>query len=195
MTVSGGIPDLGEDVGFRAHPLVAAGIRYDAEATELVAPFDDRDVRLDRIVAPGHSQGERHIVKRIEVDDGTMLGCRCRDQHRQPPDRLRSDDDVGDTGRAAQDGIAFLLRDATGNSDDRIVTLLVGKLPKLAQACVQLVLGPLTNAAGVDHDHVRVTGLAGGFITSLLEQAGHALRVVNVHLTAERFDQILSSHP
>ena len=126
---------------------------------------------------------------------GRRSATACRYQHGQAPDRLRSDDDVGDTGRAAQDGVAFLLRDAAGNRDDRIVALLVGELAKLAQARVQLVLGALANAAGVDHKYVCVAGLARGFIARLLEQAGHAFGVVNVHLTAERFDQILSSHP
>jgi hypothetical protein len=43
------LPNLRQDVGLGPHPLVAAGIRNDAEAAELVAPFDDRDVRLHRI--------------------------------------------------------------------------------------------------------------------------------------------------
>ena len=42
------LADLRQDVGLRPHPLVAARVRHDAEAAELVAALDDRDVRLHR---------------------------------------------------------------------------------------------------------------------------------------------------
>ena len=127
-----------------------------------------------------------------------MTGRRSRrgllDHHRQPADRLGADDDVGDAGRTFQDGVAFLLRDAAGDGDDRIVALLGGELPQLAEPRVELVLGALAHAARVDDDDVGVRGLLGGLVARLLEQPGHALGVVDVHLAAERFDQVFPGH-
>ena len=107
---------------------------------------------------------KRHVVERIEVDDRTPLGRGLLDQHRQPPDRLRADDDVGDAGRALQDRLAFLLRHAAGDGDDRVVALLVGQLPQLAEPRVELVLGALAHAAGVDDDDVGVGGVVGRLV-------------------------------
>ncbi len=64
----GRFPNLCEDVGLRAHAFVAARIGHDAEAAELVAAFDDGDVRLHRVAAPGESKRERHVGVRIEIE-------------------------------------------------------------------------------------------------------------------------------
>jgi len=95
-----GLPHLGDDVGLGPHAFVAARIRYDAEAAEIVAPFDDRDVGLDRVVPPSHPQRERHIVVGIDVDDRRTAAAVCGllDEHRQAADGLRADHHVGDPG-------------------------------------------------------------------------------------------------
>src|SRR5207247_6853912 len=59
---------------------------------------------------------------------------------------------------------------------------------------IELFLGALADAARVDHDDVGVGRLVGRLEPGLLQQAGHALRVVNVHLAAERFDEVFTSH-
>ena len=46
MSCARRLAHFGQDVGPCPHPLVAAGVGDDAEATEFVAAFDDRDVRL-----------------------------------------------------------------------------------------------------------------------------------------------------
>ena len=46
---------------------------------------------------------------------------RLLDQHREAANRLGADDDVGDAGRAFEDRLAFLLRHAAGDGDDRVV--------------------------------------------------------------------------
>src|SRR4030095_15677000 len=63
-----GIPDLGDDLRFRTHPLVSARIWNDAEAADLVAALDDRDPGANRVVAPGEAKRERDVVMRSEVD-------------------------------------------------------------------------------------------------------------------------------
>ncbi len=52
----GGLTDLRHDIRLRPHALVSPRVRDDAEAAELVAPFDDRHIRLDRIGTPRHAK-------------------------------------------------------------------------------------------------------------------------------------------
>ena len=89
--------------------------------------------------------------------------------------------------------VAFLLRDAAGDRDDRVVAVSRRQLPELAEPRVQLLLGALADAAGVDDDDVGVAVVVGRLVAGLLEQPRHALGVVDVHLAAERLDQILSA--
>ena len=211
----GRFADLRQDVGLRAHPLVPSRIRDDTEAAELVAPFDDRDVGLHRIGAPGHPRREAHIAVRVEVDqrDGSRFAaadsrparidsrpllapflCRPGDQHRQLADGLRTDDHVGDAGQASENGLAFLLRDASGNGDNRVVSLFGSELPQLAEPRVELLLGALAHAARVDDDEVGIDRFGRRLEAGLLEEPGHPLRVVDVHLAAERLDQVFTRH-
>src|SRR4030095_16927990 len=62
------VADFRQDVGLGAHALVAARVRHYAEAAELIAALDDRDVRLDRIVSRRHAKRPRYVVLRAEVD-------------------------------------------------------------------------------------------------------------------------------
>ena len=188
------LANLGEDVALGPHPLMAARVRHDAKAAELIAAFDDRHVGLQRVGPPRHPQGKRDIVVGIEVDDRLARRRGLFDQHRQPADRLRADDHIGDALRALEDFRAFLLRHATGNGDDGMVALFDTHLPQLAEARVQLLLRALADAAGVDHHQIGVDGLVCGFEPCLLQQAGHPLRVVDVHLAAERLDQVFTRH-
>ena len=49
---------VGNDVRDRPHALVPPRVWDDAEGTELVAPFDDGDVGLERILTPRNSEWE-----------------------------------------------------------------------------------------------------------------------------------------
>ncbi len=53
---------------------------------------------------------------------------------------------------------------------------------KVAEVAVELVVGVLPDAAGVEHDHVGVVEPVGGLHAVGLEQPGEPLRVVLVHL-------------
>jgi hypothetical protein len=84
--------------------------------------------------------------------------------------------------------LPLLLRDTAGDRHDRIVAVRSGHLTKLAETGVQLLLGPFPNAAGVKQYEVGIGGLLRRLETSLLEEPGHALRVVHVHLAPERLN-------
>ena len=157
-----GLADLRQDVGLRPHALVAARVRDDAEAAELVAAFDDRDVRLHRVVPPRHPERKRHIVVRVEIEQRrtaafarpapTSIGSR-----RMAWVPMTTSATPGERLKMRR---AFLLRHAAGDGDNRVVpAVLSAELPQLAKARVELLLGALANAAGVDDDDVGVGGL------------------------------------
>ena len=97
-------------------------------------------------------------------------------------------------GDALEDRLAFLLRHAAGDRDDRVVALFRGQLAQLAQPRVELLLRALADAAGVDDDDVGVGRVVGRLEAGLFEQAGHPLGVVDVHLAAEGLDQVFARH-
>src|SRR5689334_15063625 len=66
--------------------------------------------------------------------------------------------------------------------------------PQFTETCVQLLFGVLANAAGIDDDDVRIAVVRRGLVACLVEQTGHPFRVVDVHLTAERLDEIPLCH-
>src|SRR5690606_5178534 len=64
----------------------------------------------------------------------------------------------------------------------------------LAEPREELLRCLLAHAARVDHDDVRVAIVFRGLVAGLLQEPGHAFRVVEVHLATECFDQVLSGH-
>src|SRR5690349_671386 len=67
--------------------------------------------------------------------------------------------------------------------------------PQLTETRIQLLFGVLAHAARVDDDDVGVAIVSRGLVACLVEQSGHAFRVVDVHLTPERLDEIPLCHP
>jgi len=98
--------------------------------------------------------------------------------------------------------------DMTGPLADRVPVLLgetsadhdletrSGGLDRLevTEGAVELVVGVLADAAGVEDDDVGVIERGGGLHAVGLEQPGDALGVVLVHLTPEGADQVLLGH-
>ena len=84
----------------------------------------------------------------------------------------------------AEEPRALLLRDASGHGHGWAPACLSSEHVDLAQAGIELVLGVLANATGVDHDQVGVGITGGRLVAGLLQQSGHALGVVDVHLAA-----------
>ena len=93
--------------------------------------------------------------------------------------------------RLRQKLLAFLLRHAPGDGDDRPRTGFLAEYADLAEPRIQLFFRLLPHAARVDDDHIRIPLIVGGRVARRFEQARHPLGVVMVHLTAEGFDQVL----
>ena len=99
---------------------------------------------------------------------------------------LRADHDI-DRRRAADDLGAFRLRDAAGHRDTHVAAISRGLFLDHAQPSefrINLFGGLFTDVAGIENHQVRVIQ-AGGFDKSFGSQrVDHALRIVNIHLTA-----------
>ena len=151
------IRDIRQDVALRAHPLVAARIRYDAECAVVVTALDNRDVCLDRVGAAGDAKRKRDVIPRIDVNFGKRRSGRPLEQDRQRFQPLGPDDDVDEvTVGVLEQRLPFLLRNASGDRDERLATRLLAKDPKLTESRVQLVFGMLSDAARVDDDDVGI---------------------------------------
>jgi hypothetical protein len=120
---------------------------------------------------------------------------RALEHDRQHLQTLRAQDDVDDLPvRIREERLPLLLRNASGNRDERIASGFLLQHAELPEACIELVFCVLAHAARVDDDHVRVAIVGRGLISRLVEQPRHTLRIVDVHLAAERFDQVLFRH-
>ncbi len=78
---------------------------------------------------------------------------------------------------------------ATATTGARPVSSLA--LPNLAEPRVELFFRALAHAAGVDDNNVRVVRVGRRLVASLLQQPRHALGVVDVHLAAVGFNEVL----
>ena len=186
--------DLAKDFGLCAHPLVTARVRHHAVGAEVVAAFHDGDETLDRVISARQAEGKR----------GFVVGCRdvhqrrpragsLLDQHRQHLETLSANDHVHEL-RFREDPCAFLLGHAAGHGHHRCASRADLESLEIAKPAVELLLGSLADRARVDYDEVGVLVGIRHLEASLLEQPGHPLRVVYVHLAAVGFDQVLSGH-
>ncbi len=104
---------------------------------------------------------------------------------------LRADDDI-DRALAAQDlaPSAWATQPATTSlvASPRGGPRLLD-LARLAELGIELFRRLLADMAGVEHDEIGVGDFGGLAIAFRQTQVGHALRVVDVHLAAERLDE------
>ncbi len=103
---------------------------------------------------------------------------------------LRTDDQVDHRG-AAHDLLALGLGHAAGDGDLQGAAARGAALLHLADAAqlgIDLLGGLLTDVAGVQHHQVRVVRLGGQGVAQRAQDIGHALAVVDVHLTAVGLD-------
>ena len=148
---------VGHDLGNRTHPLVPARVRHHAERAELVAPLDDCHVRPAgrprRAIPSGNDTSSwaryRPAVSAAEPRWPRSTSIGSRRMFCVPMTTSTADG-------SAENAVAFLLRDAAGDGNDRTRPFVLGPLTDLAQAGEQLLLRPLPHAAGVDDDDVGI---------------------------------------
>jgi len=140
---------------------------------------------------PDDAERERHVVVRVDVDARTARRARGFEQRRQLLQALGAEHDV-DRAIAFEKRRAFLLCHASGDGDDRPLRLARRGLAQLAESRVELLLGALAHAAGVDDEHVGVALVFGARVAVALEKTRQAFRVMEVHLAAEGVDEVLT---
>ena len=128
------------------------------------------------------------LDRELGIDD--LAGARsAREQGRQAVIVLRSDDEVDGRG-AADDLLAFGLRDAAGHRDHNIAARAGRGLLQAAHAAefgIDLLRRLLPDVAGIEDDEIGVLGRCGLDIAFRRQGVRHTLRVVDVHLAAEGF--------
>ena len=166
--LGGELADLGGDVFGRPALLRAAHARHDAVGAELVAADHDADVRLERrrphrriaqrIVAleaalrpraatPPCGRGSARAAARRSACTSAISSGSCASW---PVPQMMST-----CGARLADQLLVLLGHAAEDADDLVgMALLVAAQP--AEGAVDLVLGVLADAAGVEEDHVGV---------------------------------------
>ncbi len=179
--LAGGAADLGTAHG-----------RNDAEGTRVVAADLDRDPPGPRHLASGRQRArERRTVfgdGLVEHLDHRTVLTRLGQQRGGPVDVVGAEDDI-DVRGSLGDEVAVLLGQAAADHDLEIRVGVLARL-QVPEGAVELVVGVLADAAGVEDDDVGL-GIGGGpFVSVGFEQAGDALGVVLVHLTPEGADDV-----
>ena len=114
------------------------------------------------------------------------------DEFRGPVHVVGAEHHVDVTG-PLPDQLPILLGEAPGHRDERVGSLGLHRLEP-AQGAVQLVVGVLPDAAGVEHHDVGVLQDGGALVPVVLEQPGDPLGIVLVHLAPEGADGVGSGH-
>jgi hypothetical protein len=183
---------FGDEVVERPADLRPADRRHDAEGAGVVAPDLDGEPRRVPVLPPHReSGGERLGIGRggglEDLGDRAVLAGVVQELDR-PVDVVGAEHHVH-VGRPLPDAVTVLLGEAPADHDPEIGP---GRLDRLqvAQRAVELVVGVLTDAAGVEHDHVGIVHTVRSHHAVGLVEPRDALGVVLVHLASERPDGI-----
>src|SRR5205823_15009422 len=95
--------------------------------------------------------------------------------------------------RPTLDEVTILLCQAAGDGDLHLGAVALEGLD-LTEMAVELVVGVIADAARVQDDDVGLLHIVGGLHALAIEQTSDPLRVVRVHLAAERADDVALGH-
>ena len=136
-----------------------------------------------RIVAASEGSVEGQVGIEAEAGDAPVAGFELY-QHFGKPGIAGGTCDQTDVGGTVEDLLAFLLGDAADDGEDFAFAAFL----KMLQPVENLLLGFITDRAGVIEN---VIGLFGGLdlgVALVEERADHLFGIVRVHLAAEGFD-------
>ena len=141
----------------RSWPRVTARRR----SAVIVASLDDRHVGPHRIAAARHADGKRHVVEAGHVDRRRTRLAGPLDQAGQFLEAMRAEHDVDDLAVGPVSSASpscCATQPATTTTGRRPVS---SPGPQFAQPRVELVLGVLPDAAGIDDDDIRIERVLG----------------------------------
>jgi hypothetical protein len=126
-----------------------------------------------------------------DLHDGAPLGALV--QQLGGPVHVVGAEHHVDPGRLVTNEVAVLLGEAAGHHDLHVRPAVLDPL-EVAEVAVELVVGVLPDAAGVEHHHIGL-GIAGSRNQAVgLEETGDALGVVLVHLAPEGAHGVGAGH-
>ena len=184
-------PHLGHEIPEGPAHLRPAHRRHDAEGARVVAADLDRDPgRMGQVRPDGHRHRElRRVLVRRGFQDlvsgRSALACRVQQPH-DPADVVGAEDRAHVRG-PLEDELTILLSEATPNGDLQAWVLGLQGL-QVTEIAVELVVGVLPDAAGVEDDHVGRGDVVDALHALGCEERGDPLGVVLVHLTPEGAD-------
>src|SRR5262249_10473151 len=185
--------DLSDDLFNRPRDLSAARVRTDAKGEDLAAAFlhgDEGGHAARSLLFPAWGSEEVELVldRKFSIDDA--LAGRTGNEARQSMVALWPAHQVN-RRCAADDLLPFSLRHAAGDRDQNLAALACRRLLDLADTAklgIDLFHRFLANMAGIEDDEVGLLGDAGLDETFRRQYVRHTMRIVDVHLAAERLD-------
>ena len=143
-------------------------------------------------LAAGRQRGRERLVivagRGFEDLDDRAVFLGMVEEFDGPVDVVSAEHNV-DVPGPLHDRVAILLGETAADRDLEVGVLGLQGL-EVAEGAIELVVGVLTDAAGVEHDDVGVGVVLDAVHAVGLEQARDALGVVLVHLAAVRLDDV-----
>ena len=171
----------------RAARLGAAGIGHDAERAELVAALLHREERGEPAAADHLLLRERQMLElvlfgELGFDDGSSL-AHARQELRQAVVALGAEHEVDAALGPPGDLLAFGLGHAAGDAHEEIAAL-GPHFVEPAELGEHLLARLLADMAGIEHDEIGVVDNGRRLIAMGRQRIGHAVAVIDIHLTA-----------
>ena len=180
--------DLGENFARPARDLAAAHRGHDAIGADGVAAHRDLDPGLEAALAVHRQRRrERALIARPPRPARHAVAARA-EPLAEMRDRARAERDV-DLRIEREDAVALRLREAAADGDDRVGVRSLARAG-VAEIRGELRVGLLPDRARVEDDDVRLLRARSLAEAELLEHALDPLRIVGVHLAAERRDGV-----
>ena len=181
--VGGELLDLVDDVAHAPADLGAAHDGHDAERARVVAPDLDGDPRASGRprARAGSADGYASCSSRISTTGPSARAL--VEQRGRVGEVVGAEHDV-DVAGPLDDQLAVLLGQAAADRDLQVGPAVLQRL-EVPEVAVELVVGVLADAAGVEHHDVGRLEVVGRLHALGREQPGDALGVVLVHLAPE----------
>ena len=183
VAVKGELAGFFKDAGTGSAALWTARHGNDAVGTAFVATFDDGEEGFVAVIAAGVGDFEGLVGIEAQACDAAITSFEL-DEHLGELVVAGRAGDEANVGGAFKDLFTFLLGDATDDCKDLIFTFFL----EFVQAGKDLLLGFVTDAAGVVDDEIGFFRGWNLLVAFTDEGADDLLGIVDVHLATKGFD-------
>ena len=175
---------LRQNIARAAILLLTTQRRHDAERTRVIAAHRHRHPTGVGRLALRRQDRRKHLERLNNLYLGFVLHPCAIEQRRQCGDVVRAKDGV-DPRCLLNHRVAILLRQtpADRNLHARMIRL---RVLQLSERAIQALIRVFTHRTGIEDHQVGLSPLVCRHVPSILEQTRKTLRIVHVHLAAER---------